>query len=190
MSFGPPIPEIWLFEKKNDLEIQVQGYGWVRRSRSHSGPNNLSTHTFVPNHSSLPFLIFMVFKTLKIQGQGHGWGQSSKSQSGFDFLSTHIPFVPCQSTLSFPIYSFYKIWPWKSKIKVMGQFKVLKTSNRLTFCSMSTDHPIPGIRLFQIWPWKSQIIKITSNILSTHVPFVRCRPTLPFLRYGLFKIRY
>ena len=116
MSFGPPIPEIWLFEKKMTWKIQVQGYGWVRRSRSHSGPNNLSTHTpFVPYHSSLPFLIFIVLKTFKIQGQGHGWGQSSKSQSGFDFPSTHIPFVPCQSILSFLIYSFYKIWPWKSR---------------------------------------------------------------------------
>ena len=67
---------IW---KKNDLEIQVQGYGWVRRSRSHSGPNNLSTHTpFVPYNSSLPFMIFIVLKTFKIQGQGHGWGQSHK----------------------------------------------------------------------------------------------------------------
>ena len=83
-------------KKKMTWKIQVQGYGWVRRSRSHSGPNNLSTHTpFVPYHSSLPFLTFIALKTLKIQGQGHGWGQSSKSQNGFDFLSTHIPFVPC-----------------------------------------------------------------------------------------------
>ena len=112
--------DIW---KTMTWKIQVQGYGWVRRSRSHSGPNNLSTHIpFVPYHSSLPFLIFSAFKTLKIQGQDHGWVQSSKSQSGFDFLSTHISFVPCQSILPFLIYNFYKIWPWKSTIMVMEQF--------------------------------------------------------------------
>ena len=31
--------------------------------------------------------------------------------------------------------------------------------------------------------------QIGSDILSTHIPFVPCQSTLPFLRYGLFKIR-
>ena len=56
--------------------------------------------------------------TLKIQGQGHGWGERWKSQSGCDIVSTHNPFVPCQSALPFPRYSIFKIWPWKSKVKV------------------------------------------------------------------------
>ena len=33
--------------------------------------------------------------------------------------STHIPFVPCQLTVSFLIYGYFKIWPWKSKVKVL-----------------------------------------------------------------------
>ena len=59
--------------------------------------------------------------TLKIQGQGHGWGQSSKSQCESNILSTHIPLVLCQSALPFLRYSIFKIWPWKSKVKVIAQ---------------------------------------------------------------------
>ena len=56
--------------------------------------------------------------TLKIRGQGHGWVEHWKSQSGCNILSIHIPFVPCQSALPFLRYSIFKIWPWKSKVKV------------------------------------------------------------------------
>ena len=62
--------------------------------------------------------------TLKINGQGHGWGHSLKSQCGSNILSTHIPFVPCQSALPFLRYSIFKIWPWKSMVKVMGEVTV------------------------------------------------------------------
>ena len=71
--------------------------------------------------------------TLKIQGQGH----SSKFYGRYNILSTHIPFVPCQSALLFLRYSIFKIWPWKTKAKVMGEVKVQshnvgQTSFRLT----------------------------------------------------------
>ena len=56
--------------------------------------------------------------TLITQGQGYGWGQSWKSQSGCNILSTQIPFIPCQSAISFLRYSIFKIWPWKPKVKV------------------------------------------------------------------------
>ena len=62
--------------------------------------------------------------TLKIQGQGHGWGDSWKSQHGSNILSTHKPFIPCQSAIPFLRYDFSKIWPWKSKVKVMVEIKV------------------------------------------------------------------
>ena len=84
--------------------------------------------------------------TLKIQGQGHGWGESSKSQSGCNILSTHIPFVPCQSALPFLRYSIFKIWPWKSKVKVMSERKVEShnmgpTFYRLTSLSSHVNRP-------------------------------------------------
>ena len=64
--------------------------------------------------------------TLKIQGQGHGWSGHWKSQSGCNILSTHIPLIPCQSAILFLRYDFFKIWPRKSKVKVMGEGNVEK----------------------------------------------------------------
>ena len=82
--------------------------------------------------------------TLKIQGQGHGWGQSLKSQHGSSIQSTHISFVPCQSGIQFLSYNFSKIWPWKSRVKVMGEVKVEchnmgPTFNQLTSLSFHVD---------------------------------------------------
>ena len=62
--------------------------------------------------------------TLKIKGEVHGWGHSSKSQRGSSILSTRIPFIPCQSALPFLGYSIFKIWTWKSRVKVMGEVTI------------------------------------------------------------------
>ena len=121
ISICHPIPEIGLFQNLT-LKIQGQGHGWGERWKSQSGCNILSTHIpFVPCQSGIPFLSYDFFLnlTLKIKGQGHEWSHSSKSQvSGSNILSIHIPFVPCQSALPFLRYSIFKIWPWKSKVKV------------------------------------------------------------------------
>ena len=74
-------------------------------------------HSMSIGHPTLELWLFQNL-TLKIKGQGHGWGHSSKSQCGSNILSTHIPFVPCQSALPFLRYSIFKIWPWKSRVKV------------------------------------------------------------------------
>ena len=70
----------------------------------------MDTHPFMSIH---PFM-----------GQGYGWGHRSKSQCGSNILSIHIPFVPCQSALPFLRYSIFKIWPWKSRVKVMDEVTV------------------------------------------------------------------
>ena len=67
----------------------------------------------------IPEIRFFQNLTLKIKGQGHGWGHSSKSQCGSNILSAHIPFIPCQTAIPFLSYDFLKIWPWKSRVKVM-----------------------------------------------------------------------
>ena len=41
-----------------------------------------------------------------------------------NILSIHIPFVPCQSDHPFLKYSYFKIWPWKSNVKVTGWVKL------------------------------------------------------------------
>ena len=84
--------------------------------------------------------------TLRIQGQGHGWGEGWKSPHGSNIISTHIFFVPCQSAIPLLRYNFFKIWPWKSKVKVMVEvkvesYKVGVTFYRLTSLSFHVSRP-------------------------------------------------
>ena len=139
MSIHPLIPMIRLKSFQN-LPCKIQGHS--HSSRSHSRYNILSTHIpFVPFWSALPFLRYSYLKkmTLKIQGQGHGWGQSSKSQCDSNIPSTHILLV---STIPFLRYSIFKIWPWKSKVKVIAQgHKVDITPYLLISLSFHVDQP-------------------------------------------------
>ena len=41
-------------------------------------------------------------------------------------MLSHIPLIPCQLAIPFLRYDFSKIWPWKSKVKVMGEGNVEK----------------------------------------------------------------
>ena len=95
-----------------------------------------------------PILELRLFQslTLKIKGEGHGWGGHWKSQCWSSILSTHIAFVPCQSALPFLRYSIFKVWPWKSRVKVMGEVTVQShnvglTSYRLTSLSFHVNRP-------------------------------------------------
>ena len=118
--------------KNFTLKIQGQGHGWGESLKSQLG--------------SIPELRLFQNLTLKIKSQGRGWGHTSKSQCGSSILSTHIPFVLCQSGISFLSYDFLKFWPWKSRIKVMGEV-TLQSQNgglisyRLTFLSLHVNRP-------------------------------------------------
>ena len=113
--------------------------------------------------------------TLKIKGQGHGWGHSSKSQGRSNILSTHIPFVPCQSALPFLRYSILKIWPWKSRVKVMGEvtiqsYNVGLTSYRLTSLWFHVNRPSHSwvMNFFKIWPWNSKVKVMGEVTVQSH----------------------
>ena len=104
----------------------------------------IDSHPFCSMSIGHPIRELWLFQnlTLKIKGQGHGWGQSSKSQCGSSILSNHILFVPCQSALPFLRYSIFKIWPWKSRVKVTVQrHNVCLTSHRLTSLSFHVNWP-------------------------------------------------
>ena len=139
MPIGPPVPGIQLFQNLT-LKIQGQGQGWGQSWKSQHGSNIQSTHMpFRSMSIGHPITALWLFQnlTLKIKGQGHGWGQGWKSQHGSNSPSTHIPFVPCQSGIPFLSKDFFKIWPWKSRVKVMGEVTVQShnvclTSYRLT----------------------------------------------------------
>ena len=144
MLIGPPIPEIQHFQTLT-LEIQGQGHS----SRSQRRYTTLSIHIpFVPCGSGIPFLSYDFFEnlTLKIKGQGHGWGQVESHKVGltsyrFTSLSFHVK-RPSQSWVT----TFFKIWPWKSRVKVMGGVTVQShnvglTSYRFTSLLFHVNRP-------------------------------------------------
>ena len=102
-------------------------------------------------------------------------GSSSKSQCGSNILSIHIPFVSCQSALPFLRYSIFKIWPWKSRVKVMGEVTVQShnvglTSYRLTSLSIHVQRPSQSwvTTFFKIWPWKSRVKVMGGVTVQSH----------------------
>ena len=148
MLIGPPIPEMQLFEKLT-LKIQGQGHGWGHSSKSRCESNILSIHFFSRSmsiwHPTAELGLFQNL-TLKFKSQGHRWGHSAKSQCGYNILSTHIHFVSRQSGIPFLIYDFFKIWPWKSEVKVMSEVTVQShnvglTSYRLSSLSFHVNRP-------------------------------------------------
>ena len=141
----PPIPELQQFHYFT-FKIQGQGHGWDQSLKSRC--DSIDSHPFRPMSISHPIPEIRLFQnlTLKIQGQDHGWGGHWKSQNGSNILSAHIPLIPCQLAILFLRYAFFKIWPWKSKVKVMVEVKVesLKvgvTSYRLKFLSFHVNRP-------------------------------------------------
>ena len=58
--------------------------------------------------------------TLTIQGQVDGWGQNSVTTWVQHSIDSH-PFLSMSIGLPFLSYDFFKIWPWKSRVKVMGE---------------------------------------------------------------------
>ena len=108
--------------------------------------SRLTSLSFHVNPASHSWVTTFQNLTLKIKGPGHGWGHTSKSQCGSNILSTHIPFIPHQLEIPFLSYDFFKIWPWKSRVKVMGEV-TLQSQNgglisyQLTFLSFHVNRP-------------------------------------------------
>ena len=114
----------------------------------HRGPRSIPL--CIQHHIQLTSLSFQVSQTshswvtaISIfyleNPRSRSWVRSSlKSQCGSNILSTHIHFVPCQSAIPFLRYDFFKIWPWKSKVKVMGEGKVESHNMGPTFYRLTS----------------------------------------------------
>ena len=128
MSIRHPIPEIRLFQNWTFLE-KPRSKSWLRSKLKVTTwvQHSIDSHPFRSMSIGPPIPEIQHFQnlTLKIQGQGHGWGGYWKSQHGSNILLTHIPLIPCQSVIPFLRYYFFKIWPWKSKVKVMAEGNVV-----------------------------------------------------------------
>ena len=124
----------------------------------------LTSLSFHVDRPPIPDIQHFQNLTLKIKGQAHGWGHTLKSQWGSSIVSTRIPFVLCQSGIPFVSYDFFKIWPWKSKVKVMGEVNSSKSqcgssilSNHILFFPCQSALPFLRYSIFKIWPWKSRV---------------------------------
>ena len=141
---------------------------WVQHS-----VNSHPFHSMSIGHP-IPELRLFQNLTLKIKGQGHGWGQSLKSQHGSNIQLTHIP-VPCGLGIPFLSYDFFKIWPWKSRVKVMGEVTVHShnvglTSYRLTSLSFHVKRASHSwvTTFLKIWPWKSRVKVMGGVTVRSH----------------------
>ena len=68
--------------------------------------------------------------------------QSSKMSNINNIPLSRIPLIPCQLALPFLRYSIFKLWPWKSKVKVIAQgHKVGITPYRLISLSFHVYQP-------------------------------------------------
>ena len=132
---------------KFDLENQGSR-SWVRSMLKVTTwvQHSVDWHPFRSMWIGHPIPELQLFKnlTLKIMGQGHVWGHSLKSQCGSNILSAHTPFIPCKSSIPFLSYNFFKIWPWKPRVKVMGEVTIQShnvglTSYRLTSLSFHVN---------------------------------------------------
>ena len=121
----------------------------------------------------------------RVKDQGHKVGPTTSHLES----PAHIPFVPCQSALPFLRYGYFIIWPWKSKVKVLGEVKVQRGSDFLLthiwLVSCQPASPLQGYSFFKSWPWKPKVEIITqgsnsgSHILLTHIPFMLIDPPIP-----------
>ena len=134
MSICHPIPEIRLFQNLT-LKIQGQGHGRGTLKVTTLVQHSVDSNTFRSMSICHPIPELQHFQNLnlKIQGQGHEWRRHWKSQSGYNILWTYIPLIPCQSAIPFLRYDFFKTWPWKSKVKVMGEVDIKTHSMGPTF---------------------------------------------------------
>ena len=155
-----PIPEIRLCQ---NLTLKIQGQGHSSRSRCES--NVLLSHIYSVLSISIHPPISELQNT-KIQGQSH----SSRSHSGFNILSTRIAFVPCQSAFLFLRYNYFKIWLWKSKVKVMGEAKVqYHTIGSIFYLLSALSSTLPFLRYsyFKILKSKVKVIIVQGHIVSS-----------------------
>ena len=143
---GPPVRgrQLWrrtgnfllIFLQFNVYDLRFKPWGptifWV---------SNTASYGFIPCmsiHPLIPMIELFRNLTFKIQGQS----RSSRSHNRNNILSTHIPLVPCLLALPFLRYSIFKIWTWKSKVKVIAQgHKVGITPFRLISLLFHFDQP-------------------------------------------------
>ena len=130
-----PIPIIRLL-KMCPRQSEIKIMGEVKVDSHNLGPlfYRLTSFWFHVNPPSYSYDRAFFNLTYKMKGQRY----SSRSHSKYNILSAHIPFVPCLSSLPFLRYSYFKNWPWKSEVNVMGEVTVQSDNVGLTFYRLTS----------------------------------------------------
>ena len=159
--------KIWPWKSR----VKGMGEATVQSNNNNNNNNNLYWHNYRSSTSWLNSILqctvslglsqlwlYTLYSRLRII---NAWGET-KSQCGSNILSTPISLVPCQSALPFLRYNIFKIWPWKSRVKVMGAVTIQShnvdlASYRLESISIHVNRPSQSWDTdFTIWPWKSK----------------------------------
>ena len=132
MSIGTPIHEIQHFQS---LTLKIQGQG--HSSRSQSRYNTIDSYPFRSMSIGPPIPGIQLFQNLTLKIQGQGLRSNLKVTTWVQHSFDSHPFVSCQLGIPFLSYDFFKIWPLKWRVKVMGEVtaqshNVGLTSYRLT----------------------------------------------------------
>ena len=167
MLTGPPIPEIQHFQNLT-LKIQGQGHTW----RPYSRYNTLSTHiTFVRCRWALAFLSIAIKKFDLGNPRSRSWLRwTLKLTTWVQHSIDSHPFHSKSISHPIPEIQHFQIWPWKSKVKVMGEANAKShnmgpTLSRLTSLSFHVNLPSHSLdtTFFKIGPWKSRV-KVTVEV--------------------------
>ena len=133
MSIVPPIPRIWFFKVwpwKPKVKVTAQGHivGQISYRLQ-----SLLFHVNWPSYSSNT-----VFSKSDLENsRSRSWKRSRFKATKCVPLPINLPFILCQSALLFLWYSFFNIWPWKSKVKVIQQHNYWFRQFHRTLCSVN-----------------------------------------------------
>ena len=129
----------------------------------------------------------------EVKVQSHKVGPTSYRLT---FLAFHVN----RSSHSGLGYSFFKIWPWKFKVKVLAQgHKVGPASYRLTFLSFhinwsshsrawNTAFSKSNLGSLRSRSWERSTFGATKCVPSIQTPFATCQSGLLFRWYGFINI--
>ena len=119
-SIDLPTHKIWLLNfdlesprSRSWLMSKFEVITWVQHP--------IDSHPFgsISIHPLIPMIELFQNLTFKIQGRS----QSSMSHIMYNNLSTHIPVIPPVDRPPFLRCNYLKKWPWKFKVKIMGEVK-------------------------------------------------------------------
>ena len=96
-----------------------KSWSWSWMTDSHS---SCSIHVHVSIGAPIPEI--QLFQNLTLKSHGPACGHSSGSHCLLSYQSIYFLFLSHQSALPFLRYSYLKILPWKSTVKIMAKVKI------------------------------------------------------------------